>query len=73
MASKLPALNRWVDDVARQTQPDHIHWCDGSDAEYRELVAGMLVTGELIELDPATHPRCYLHRSDPKDVARVES
>jgi phosphoenolpyruvate carboxykinase (GTP) len=72
MPSKLAALNQWVDDVARQTQPDHIHWCDGSEAEYKQLVDAMLATGELIELNQQTHPRCYLHRSDPKDVARVE-
>ncbi|HEX5952127.1 MAG TPA: phosphoenolpyruvate carboxykinase (GTP), partial [Rhodanobacteraceae bacterium] len=32
----------------------------------------MLETGDLVELNQETHPRCYLHRSDPKDVARVE-
>ena len=72
MPSKLDSLNRWVDDVAKKTKPDHVHWCDGSDAEYKHLVDEMLKTGELIELNQATHPRCYLHRSDPKDVARVE-
>ncbi|HVX03716.1 MAG TPA: phosphoenolpyruvate carboxykinase (GTP) [Rhodanobacteraceae bacterium] len=72
MPSKLDSLNRWVDDVAKRTKPDHIHWCDGSDAEYKQLVDGMLKTGDLIELNQQTHPRCYLHRSDPKDVARVE-
>jgi len=72
MPSKLDALNRWVDDVAKRTRPDHIHWCDGSDAEYRQLVDEMLATGELLELNQQTHPRCYLHRSNPKDVARVE-
>ncbi len=72
MPSKLEALNRWVDEVAGKTRPDRVHWCDGSDAEYRSLVDGMLKTGDLIELNPQTHPRCYLHRSDPRDVARVE-
>lgn len=72
MASKLEALNRWVDEVARLTQPDRIHWCDGSEAEYQALVELMLDTGDLIELNPSTHPNCYLHRSNPSDVARVE-
>jgi phosphoenolpyruvate carboxykinase (GTP) len=72
MPSKLDSLNRWVDDVAEKTKPDHVHWCDGSDAEYQHLVDQMLKTGDLIELNQETHPRCYLHRSDPKDVARVE-
>ena len=72
MASKLEALNRWVDEVARLTQPDRIHWCDGSEAEYQALVELMLDTGDLTELNPSTHPNCYLHRSSPSDVARVE-
>ena len=61
--SKLEALNRWVDDVARLTQPDRVHWCDGSEAEYDALVELMLASGDLVELNPQTHPNCYLHRS----------
>ncbi|MDE2070959.1 MAG: phosphoenolpyruvate carboxykinase (GTP), partial [Gammaproteobacteria bacterium] len=66
------ALSQWVAQVARHTQADQVHWCDGSDAEYRELVKDMLATGMLAELNRTTHPHCYLHRSDPQDVARVE-
>ena len=65
-------LSQWVAQVARHTQADKVHWCDGSDAEYRNLVKGMLATGMLAELNRTTHPNCYLHRSDPQDVARVE-
>jgi phosphoenolpyruvate carboxykinase (GTP) len=72
MASTLEALQRWVDDVAALTRPAHVHWCDGSDAEYRTLVQQMLASGELVELNQDTHPGCYLHRSHPSDVARVE-
>ncbi len=70
--SKLETLNRWVDDVVRLTQPDNVHWCDGSEAEYDALVEKMLASGDLIELDPRTHPNCYLHHSNVSDVARVE-
>ena len=72
MASKLETLTRWVDEVAALTRPARVHWCDGSDAEYRALVQQMLATGDLIELNQDTHPGCYLHRSHPADVARVE-
>ena len=72
MTSKLAALERWVNDVAGKTRPAKIHWCDGSDAEYHALVQLMLRTGDLIELNQQTHPGCYLHRSHPSDVARVE-
>ena len=72
MASQLDALNRWVDEVARLTQPDAIQWCDGSAEESSALTARMLGDGTLIALNPQTHPNCTLHRSHPRDVARVE-
>jgi phosphoenolpyruvate carboxykinase (GTP) len=72
MSSKLQALNEWVDQVAAQTRASRIHWCDGSDTENERLVAEMLESGDLEKLNPDTHPDCYLHRSDPDDVARVE-
>ena len=72
MGSKLDALNQWVADVAAQTQPDAVVWCDGSEAENEALIERMLQTGDLVELNPKTHPNCYLHRSHPSDVARVE-
>ena len=65
-------LAAWVEEVARLTRPDRVHWCDGSDAENRELISQMLETGTLLELNQQTHKGCYLHRSDPSDVARVE-
>lgn len=72
MTSKLESLNQWVADVAQLTQPDAIHWCDGSDAESAALKAQMLIDGTLIELNQHTHPGSTLHRSHPDDVARVE-
>ena len=72
MPSKLDALNRWVEEVAQRTRPDRVHWCDGSEAESRALTAQMLESGDLLALNAQTHPDCYLHRSDPNDVARVE-
>jgi phosphoenolpyruvate carboxykinase (GTP) len=72
MSSKLAALQHWVDSVAALTQPDSIQWCDGSDQEYERLTELMLSTGDLLKLNEQTHPDCYLHRSSPSDVARVE-
>jgi phosphoenolpyruvate carboxykinase (GTP) len=66
------SLSAWVEDVARQTKPNRIHWCDGSEAEYRALVQQMLADGTLIELNHDKFPGCYLHRSNPTDVARTE-
>jgi len=72
MSTSLAALNQWVESVARLTQPEKIHWCDGSDAENQSLIELMLNTGDLVKLNEETHPNCYLHRSSPSDVARVE-
>src|SRR5262245_41819818 len=65
-------IEAWVDEVARHTQPSKIHWCDGSEAEYHQLIGEMLGSGTLIELNQKQYPGCYLHRSDPSDVARTE-
>jgi phosphoenolpyruvate carboxykinase (GTP) len=62
----------WVELVARQTRPDRIRWCDGSDDEYRSLVSELVARRELLALNPGTHPGCHLYRSHPSDVARVE-
>jgi len=72
MPTTRPELARWVEEVARLTRPDRIHWCTGSDEEAAALTRLMLDNGDFIELNQDTHPGCYLHRSDPQDVARVE-
>ena len=70
--TRLEALQRWVEDVARLTRPDAVHWCDGSDAEHAALIAQMEGDGTLIRLNETTNPGSWLHRSHPDDVARVE-
>ena len=72
MTSRLEALTAWVNDVAALTRPDTIHWCTGSDSEYAELIRRMAADGTLTALNQKTYPNCYLHLSDPRDVARVE-
>ena len=72
MTTSLPALRDWVQSVAAITLPENVHWCDGSDSEYKMLIQMMTKSGSLIELNQKEYPDCYLHRSDPSDVARVE-
>ena len=72
MTTKNKTLETWVAQVATLTKPDKIHWCDGSEAEKKTLIAEMVKRGSLIALNEQSHPGCYLHRSDPSDVARTE-
>ena len=72
MTTRLKSLSDWVAEVADLAQPDHVHWCTGSDDEYDALISKMLDDGTLTKLNEQTYPGCYLHRSDPDDVARVE-
>jgi len=72
MSTSNEALQQWVQEVASLTQPDDIRWCNGSDEENRELIENMLDSGDFLALNQDTHPNCYLHRSNPTDVARTE-
>ncbi len=72
MSTSLESLQQWINDVSELTQPDSIQWCDGSDEQQQALIELMLSDGTLKALNPETHPNCYLHHSDPQDVARVE-
>ena len=72
MTTKLAALGEWVEQVATLTKPDSIHWCSGDAAEYHHLIGEMIEAGTLSELNEDGYPNCYLHLSDPNDVARVE-
>ncbi len=72
MTSTNKTPQQWVDEIANLTQPAQIHWCDGSDQEYDNLIQQMLKDEVLLKLNDTTYPNCYLHRSDPSDVARVE-
>ncbi len=67
-----PKLIAWVEEVAALTQPDAIHWCDGSQAESDHMFELMLASGTAERLNPTTRPNSFLVRSDPADVARVE-
>jgi len=72
LASVSAEVTAWVNSVAQHTLPSQIHWCEGSEAEMAALRSQLLEQGDLQALNPETFPDCFLARSHPSDVARVE-
>lgn len=66
------ALLEWVAEMRVLCRPDEVHWCDGSQEEYDALCELLVEKGTFQRLNPEKHPGCFLARSDPSDVARVE-
>ena len=62
----------WLDEMKELLTPDEIVWVDGSDEQREELRKLACELGELTKLDQDVLPGCYLHRTNPNDVARVE-
>jgi phosphoenolpyruvate carboxykinase (GTP) len=66
------AVRQWVSKCVALCQPDHVQWCDGSTTEKESLLAAGVAQGIFIPLNKDKLPGCYLHRSNPNDVARSE-
>jgi phosphoenolpyruvate carboxykinase (GTP) len=67
-----PEILAWVEEITTLCTPDAVHWCDGSNAEYASLTSLLVARGTFIPLNPEKRPGCFLARSAPSDVARVE-
>ncbi|WP_400159788.1 phosphoenolpyruvate carboxykinase (GTP) [Arthrobacter sp. BPSS-3] len=65
-------LLAWVEEVAELTQPDRIHWVDGSEEENTRLTDELVAAGTLTRLNEKLFPNSFAAFSDPADVARVE-
>ena len=70
--TKNKKLIQWVDDMAKMCKPEKIYWCDGSQNEYDSMIKIMVDCGLATPLNKSKRPNCFLFRSDPSDVARVE-
>jgi phosphoenolpyruvate carboxykinase (GTP) len=66
------SVAEWVASVGELTQPEKVYWCDGSQVEFQRLRGELVAKSELRELNQKTFPDCFLARSNPGDVARVE-
>ena len=71
--TKNQALLKWLDKMVEMCTPKEVRWCDGSDEEWEELTSLMIGQGSMIKLNEQIRPNSFLVRSDPRDVARVES
>jgi phosphoenolpyruvate carboxykinase (GTP) len=67
-----PHVRKWIDKCIEMCQPDQVYWCDGSAEERQRLLERGVEEGVLIRLNQEKLPGCYLHRSNPNDVARTE-
>ncbi|MBR4867976.1 MAG: phosphoenolpyruvate carboxykinase, partial [Clostridia bacterium] len=65
-------LLKWIDEKIDLVKPDKVVWIDGSQEQIDALRAEACATGELEKLNEELLPDCYLHRTKPNDVARVE-
>mmetsp|Transcript_22801 Transcript_22801/g.64090 ORF Transcript_22801/g.64090 Transcript_22801/m.64090 type:complete len:639 (+) Transcript_22801:182-2098(+) len=70
--SRIASVNDFIDEMATLCKPNDIHFCTGSEEENNQLLDQMVTDGVIEKLNSETRPGCYLARSDPRDVARVE-
>lgn len=67
-----PTVLKWLEEMKELLQPTNVMWIDGSEEQLEALRAEACSTGEMIKLNEEKLPGCYLHRTKPNDVARVE-
>ena len=70
--TKNPSVLKWLEEMKELLQPEKIVWIDGTDEQREQLREVAVRLGELTKLNQEKLPGCYLHRTNPNDVARVE-
>jgi phosphoenolpyruvate carboxykinase (GTP) len=66
-------VQEWVNEATALLEPHTVVWCDGSPEEAQHLIDVMVAQGTMTRLNDDLRPGSYLARSEPTDVARVES
>ncbi len=70
--TKNATVLKWLDEMKELLNPTNVVWIDGSEEQLEALREEACSTGEMIKLNEEKLPGCYLHRTKPNDVARVE-
>ena len=70
--TKNKSLLAFVEDAVKLCKPAKVHWCDGSEEEYKHLCDTLVKHGTFTKLNEKLRPGSYLARSHASDVARVE-
>ncbi len=71
--TKNESVIKWVNEIKELVCPDSVMWIDGNEAQLNQIRKEAVESGELIKLNEEKLPGCYLHRTKPNDVARVEA
>ena len=71
--TKNQEMLNWIEEAVELFQPESVVFCDGSEEEWNQLAEQLVDHGTLIKLDEEAQPNSFLARSNPADVARVES
>ncbi|SER93627.1 phosphoenolpyruvate carboxykinase (GTP) [Corynebacterium cystitidis] len=77
LVGELPTDNQqlidWINDAVEMFQPDDVVFVDGSEEEWDRMANELVEKGTLTRLNEEKRPNSFLARSNPSDVARVES
>ena len=71
--TKNESVIKWVNEIKELVCPDSVMWIDGNEAQLNQIRKEAVESGEMIKLNEEKLPGCYLHRTKPNDVARVEA
>jgi len=66
-------VQAWLDKMEALLQPEKVVWIHGGEKEHQAVLQTLVKQGVAIPLNETLRPNSYLFRSDPRDVARVES
>jgi len=71
--NKYQVLTAWIQEISDLCHPKDVVMWHGTQKEYQDTLDQMVSEKKAILLNQEKRPGCYLFRTDPSDVARVEN